>query len=294
MAIEKGTSMGLRLRDRPGGVRDFAQIRVRRLTPMIGAEIEGVDLSKPVGPDLFAEIRQALEDHLVIFFRDQAITPDQHVAFARLFGELHIHPAAPHEPGRPELMIVEADANSERANGEGWHSDVSCDTEPPMGSILHVKACPPEGGDTLFASMYAAYDALSDRMKAHLDGLQAVHDGEHVYRGLFRDLGVADKPAYPSAIHPVIRTHPWTGRKSLYVNSGFTTRIQGLPRDESDALLAYLYRHLTHPMFQCRFRWTANALAFWDNRCAQHHAVWDYWPNRRYGNRVTIKGEKPV
>ncbi len=295
MALEKGASMGLRLRDRAAApATAFEHLRIRRLTPTIGAEIEGVDLTRPIGPELFAEIRRALADHLVIFFRDQDITPDQHVAFGRLFGELQIHPAAPHEPGRPELMIVEADANSERANGEGWHTDVSCEAEPPMGSILHVKESPPEGGDTIFANMYAAYEALSERMKAHLDGLEAEHDGEHVYRGLFRNLGVADKPSYPRAVHPVIRTHPWTGRKALYVNQGFTTRILGLPRDESDALLGYLYRHMLHPMFQCRFRWTPNALAFWDNRSVQHHAVWDYWPNRRYGNRVTIKGEKPV
>ena len=162
MALEKGASMGLRLRDRAAApATSFEHLGIRRLTPTIGAEIEGVDLTRPIGPALFAEIRQALADHLVIFFRDQAITPDQHVAFGRLFGELHFHPAAPHEPGRPELMIVEADANSERANGEGWHSDVSCDAEPPMGSILHLKECPPDGGDTIFANMYIAYETLS-------------------------------------------------------------------------------------------------------------------------------------
>ena len=271
----------------------YRTIGVRPLTPAIGAEIGGIDLSRPLDEQTLAEVRRAFLDHLVIFFRDQRLTPEQHLAFGRLFGDLHVHPAAPSEPGYPELMIIAADENSSRANGETWHTDVSCDPEPPMGSILYIREIPPLGGDTLFANMYAAYDALSDRMKAHLEGLQALHDGEHVYRGLYSDLGVADRPSYPRSRHPVVRTHPETGRKALYVNTGFTTRILGVPPDESDALLRYLYRHIEHPAFQCRFRWTANAIAFWDNRCAQHHAVWDYWPARRYGNRVTVKGDKP-
>ena len=271
----------------------YQTISVRPLTPAIGAEIGGIDLSQPLDELTLAEVRRAFLDHLVIFFRDQHLTPEQHLAFGRLFGELHVHPAAPSEPGHPELMIIAADENSSRANGETWHTDVSCDSEPPMGSILYIREIPPLGGDTLFANMYAAYEALSDRMKAHLEGLAALHDGEHVYRGLYSDLGVADRPSYPRSKHPVVRTHPETGRKALYVNTGFTTRILGVPPDESDALLRYLYRHIEHPAFQCRFRWTAGAIAFWDNRCAQHHAIWDYWPARRYGNRVTVKGDKP-
>ena len=144
-------------------------------------------------------MHRALAENCVIFFRDQHITPDQHLAFGRLFGDLHVHPAAPHEPGKPELMIIHADKDSPRANGEGWHTDVSCDVEPPMGSILYIKKCPPKGGDTLFASMYAAYEALSDRMKTYLDGLTAVHDGESVYRGLYKNFGVAEKEQYPRA-----------------------------------------------------------------------------------------------
>ena len=168
------------------------------------------------------EIHRALAENLVIFFRDQHITPQQHLAFGRKFGELHIHPAAPHEGDDPALMKIYADKNSPRANGEGWHTDVSCDLEPPMGSILYIRQCPPRGGDTLFAIMYAAYESLSDRMKAYLDGLTALHDGEAAYRGLYANYGVADKPAYPSAEHPVVRTHPVTGKKALYVNRGFT------------------------------------------------------------------------
>jgi taurine dioxygenase len=229
----------------------------------------------------------------VIFFRDQHLSQDQHLAFGRLFGDLHLHPAAPHEPGKPELMIIHADKDSPRANGEGWHSDVSCDPEPPMGSILYIKKCPPRGGDTLFASMYAAYEALSDRMKTYLDGLTAIHDGEH-YRGQYANYGITDKPSYPRAEHPVVRTHPVTGGKALYVNKGFTRRILGIPRDESDGMLRYLYEHMANPLFQCRFRWAENSIAFWDNRCVQHHAMWDYWPHTRSGNRVTVAGDRPV
>src|SRR5882724_780608 len=211
----------------------YETITIDKLTPVIGAEIGGIDLAQPLSNRQFDEIHRALAENLVIFFRDQTFSPEQHLAFARRFGELHVHPAAPHAAGIPELMTIHADKNTPRANGEGWHADVSCDLAPPMGTILHIKQCPPHGGDTLFASMYAAYEALSDRMKTYLAGLTAVHDGEHVYRGLFD--GQADKETYPRAEHPVIRIHPVTGKKALYVNSGFTTRIQGIPIDESDA-----------------------------------------------------------
>jgi len=194
----------------------------------------------------------------------------------------------------PELMTIYADKDSPRANGEGWHTDVSCDPEPPMGTILYIKRCPPKGGDTLFASMYAAYEALSERMRTYLSGLTAIHDGEHVYRGLFDNHGQAERATYPRAEHPVVRTHPVTGKKALFVNRGFTTRILGIPIDESDAILRYLYEHMENPLFQCRFRWQPSSIAFWDNRCTQHRAMWDYWPHTRSGNRVTVKGDKPV
>ena len=287
-------NQGPRIRARNGdGAAPYESITVDRLTPVIGAEIGGADLGN-LSNRQFDEIHRALAENGAIFFRDQRITPEQHLDFGRRFGELHIHPAAPHESGHPALMVIKADENSMRANGEGWHSDVSCDEEPPMGSILHIKECPPAGGDTLFVSMYAAYDALSDRMKAYLHGMTALHEGEHVYRGLYADIGVADKAQYPRAEHPVVRTHPVTGRKALYVNRGFTVRLLGVPADESDGVLRYLYEHMENPLFQCRFRWRPNSVAFWDNRCVQHRAMWDYWPYRRYGNRVTVKGERPV
>src|SRR5438270_604182 len=183
----------------------YETIGVEKLTPIIGAEVSGVDIGRLVSDDKRSnrqmdEIHRALAENLVIFFRDQHISPEQHLAFGRKFGELHIHPAAPHEGGDPALMKIYADKDSPRANGEGWHTDVSCDLEPPMGSILYIKQCPPRGGDTLFANMYAAYEALSDRMKTYLNGLTALHDGESIYRGLYANYGVADKPAYPRAV----------------------------------------------------------------------------------------------
>lgn len=271
----------------------YETLTIDKLTPIIGAEVGNIDLSKPLGNRQVDELHRALAENCVIFFRDQHISQDQHLAFGRLFGDLHIHPAAPAEPGKPELMIIRADKDSPRANGEGWHSDVSCDLEPPMGSILYIKQCPPKGGDTLFANMYAAYEALSDRMKAYLEGLTAIHDGEDAYRGTYANLGVKDKPVYPRAEHPVVRTHPVTNRRSLYVNRGFTKRLAGVPRDESDGILRYLFEHMENPLFQCRFRWQPNSIAFWDNRCVQHRAMWDYWPHTRSGNRVTVAGDKP-
>src|ERR1019366_2076011 len=271
----------------------YETIDVDKYTPIIGAEISGANLAQPLSNRQMDEIHRALAENCVIFFRDQHLTQEQHLAFGRNFGELHIHPAAPHAPGHNELMIIHADKTSPRANGEGWHSDVSCDTDPPMGSILYIKQTPPKGGDTLFASMYAAYEALSDRLKAYLEGLTAIHDGEENYRGTYAYAGVQDKATYPRAEHPVIRTHPVTGKKALYVNRGFTRRILGVPRDESSAVLAYLWNHAENPLFQCRFRWQENSIAFWDNRCVQHRAMWDYWPHTRSGHRVTVLGDRP-
>lgn len=274
--------------------RPYDSITVDKLTPVIGAEISGIDLAKPLSNTQLDEVHRALAENLVIFFREQHITPEQHLAFGRLFGELHVHPAAPNIDGHPELLKIYADKDSPRANGESWHSDVSCDPAPPLGSILHIKQCPPKGGDTLFANMYAAYESLSDRMKSYLDGLTALHDGEHVYRGTYANYGVMDKPVYPRAEHPVVRTHPVTGRRALFVNSGFTTRLLGVPVDESDAMLRYLFEHAANPLFQCRFRWREQSMAFWDNRCVQHRAMWDYWPHTRSGARVTVKGDTPA
>jgi taurine dioxygenase len=270
----------------------YQTIEVKKLTPHIGAEIAGVDLSGPLGNQQFQEVHDALMENLVVFFRDQRLTHDQHKSFGRLFGELAIHPASRHSPaGHPEILTIHADENSKHVAGEEWHSDVSCDLDPPMGSILYLTEVPPEGGDTLFASMYAAYDKLSPPIQRLVEGLTAVHDGEPVYRGRF---GYdARGREFPRAEHPVVRTHPVTGKKALFVNPNFTTGIKGLSKLEGDALLQMLYRHCETPEFQCRFRWRPNSVAFWDNRSVQHHAMWDYFPQRRHGYRVTIKGDRP-
>ena len=269
------------------------RITVRPLTAAIGAELGNVDLDA-VDDDTFRAIHDALMEHQVIFFRDQDISVEAQKAFGARFGELVAHPNDPGLEGHPEVMIIHADESSNRVAGQQWHTDVSCAQEPPMGSILRLFTVPDVGGDTLFASMYAAYDALSGPMKSLLAGLSAIHDGAPYYRTVNETIG-RDEGAreYPRSQHPVIRTHPVTGRKALYVNSMFTTQIVGLPKDESDAILGFLFRHVARGDFHCRFRWTPNAVAFWDNRVTQHLAVWDYFPHVRSGYRVTIKGERP-
>ena len=266
---------------------------VHRTTPKCGAEVSGIDLSQPLDDACIAELRSALAEHGVLFFRDQRMTPEQQKAFGRRFGELHLHPAWPRLlEGHPEIMEIYADADTKRIAGEDWHSDVSCDPEPPLGTILYMLEVPSVGGDTLFAGMYAAYEALSAPMKHLLEGMTALHDGESTYRGRYE--GMQNAASYPSAEHPVIRTHPVSGRKALFVNRIFTRRILQLEKHESDAILEMLFRHIETPEFHCRFHWQPGSVAFWDNRCVQHHALWDYYPQRRRGLRVTIKGERPA
>ncbi len=267
-------------------------IDIRPISPVIGAEVSGIDLSQPVSSEALAQLQSALADHLVLFFRDQAVTQEQHTAFGRCFGELHIHPAAPKDAEHPEVLVVRGDSEVKFVAGSEWHSDVSCDPEPPMGSILRIVELPAMGGDTLFANMYAAFEGLSPPMQQLLCGLTGVHEGEQYYRnrygsGTMRDAG------HPVAEHPLVRTHPVTGRPALYVNEGFTTGIKELSGTESEALLSFLFRHLSQPQFHCRFQWRENSMAFWDNRCTQHLAIWDYWPETRHGYRITVKGDKP-
>ena len=270
----------------------YQSIEVRPLTPTIGAEIFGVELGGAISNRQFEEVHDALLQHLVIFFRDQKMTPDQHKMFGRRFGKLHVHPAAPSLDGHPEVLVIKADENSKKVAGEVWHSDVSCDPEPPMGSILYMHQPPANGGgDTMFANMYVAYETLSDALKRFLEGLTAVHDGDYVFRGRYNYAARAE--GHPVSEHPVIRTHPETGRRALYVNRGFTTRIKELRENESDALLRMLFDHAETPEYQCRFKWAAGSVAFWDNRAVMHHAMWDYFPMRRLAHRVTICGDKP-
>lgn len=270
---------------------EYDTIQVTPLSPHVGAEIAGVDLQAPLTNRQVDELHEALIRHLVIFFRDQPIDFDAHSRFARYFGELHVHvggdgTASGKVEGHPAIRRQHFDANSKRVSGEVWHTDQSCADLPPMGSILHQHIVPPSGGgDTLFASMYAAYEGLSDRMQHMLEGLTATHDGAKLF----------DKStsAYPTAVHPVIAKHPATGKKLIYVNRGFTTRINELPRAESDALLEFLYQHCARPEFHMRFHWRNHSIAFWDNRASQHQAIWDYWPDVRSGYRIQVKGTEP-
>lgn len=269
-------------------------MQVTPLSPTIGAEITGVDLAN-MSDQVFGDLQDAFTAHSVLFFRDQArLAPEAQVAFAKRFGPLHEHPAAPTLENQPEIFVIHAHAESKVANGNGWHTDVSCDEQPPLATMLQMHTLPTTGGDTLFTSTYAAFETLSEVMQQFLMTLTAHHESEHVYRGRYSDRGVDDSTRkYPQAIHPVVRTHPVSGRKALYVNPSFTTRIEGMSAHESAALLTMLYEHQQRPEFQVRFKWSENAVALWDNRCTQHFALWDYWPEERKGHRVTIKGERP-
>jgi taurine dioxygenase len=259
------------------------QITITPCTPHVGAEIGNIDLTKPLGEKLIRDVREAFLKHGVIFFRDQDISFEQHMTLARHFGPVHVHVGGEGTASKP----VPDFPAIRRISGEVWHSDQSCAEIPPAGSILHQKILPPDGGgDTLFMSAYAAYDALSQQMKDFLEPLTAVHDGAK----LFDKSGTV----YPRATHPVVIRHPETKRKLLFVNAGFTTRIVELPRDEGDAVLKFLYDHIAKPHWQMRFRWRPHSIAFWDNRCTQHFAIWDYWPNVRSGYRVQFEGiERP-
>ncbi|MCP5178372.1 MAG: TauD/TfdA family dioxygenase [Pseudomonadales bacterium] len=270
-------------------------LRVRPLTPRFGAEIFGVDLRSPVEAQMQA-IREAFARYKVLAFRDQALAPEDHKAFARRFGELHVHPS--HRLRRsaadPEIFRIHTTPDSAYTNGECWHTDVSCEPIPPMGSMLLVRELPGEsGGDTLFADMTQAFAALSAPMQAFLRTLTAVHDGRKDlanYNVVLRD----DQP-YPKAEHPVVVRHPVTGDAVLFVNRAFTVAIPQLSPVESDALLEMLWQHAEHnPRFHCRVRWEPGTLVFWDNHATWHHAVWDYHPHSRRAERVSIEGRAPL
>jgi len=275
---------------------EYSTIDVRPYAPNLGAEIRGITIADGVSAAQLSEIRAAFLEHQVLFFKDQLeIPPDKHIEFGRMFGDLHAHPAAPAMPGFPEIFVIHAHKDSKIANGEFWHSDVSCDEEPPLGTMLQLHLLPPSGGDTLFSDMHGAYETLSKPMRQMLAGLTATHESRHVYPGRYSDRGQDDdKIDCPSAVHPVVRTHPDTGRKALYVNRTFTTRINELSATESRVILDMLFDHAESIDFQIRFRWSLNDMAFWDNRCCMHYAIWDYWPAERKGRRVTIRGDRPT
>ena len=267
----------------------FDALDVRPLTKNIGAEVSGLDLTQPLSNKVVDELHAAMARHQVLFFRNQQIDHESHKRFGRYFGELAYHSGVSGLEDHPEIVAIHADANSTFVAGEDWHTDLSEDAEPPMGSILYMHTVPPAGGDTLWSSMYAAYDALSPAMKDFLAPLTAVHDSNHIYRELFPDV---DK-TYPRNTHPLVRTHPVTKRKCLFLSKSKVVKINELTKAEGTALLGFLNAHIENPNFQVRFRWQPHSIAFWDNRCTQHFATWDYFPETRSGTRVTIAGDKP-
>lgn len=267
----------------------YEHITVDPVTPVIGAVIGNVRLSGDLSPAVHGEILRALHENLVIFFEDQDITPDEHRAFGARFARLQIHQYLPALEGYPEIVVLEND-ELRKPQVNFWHADVTFQKHPPLGSILLAREIPPCGGDTLWASMYAAYEALSDRMRSLLSGMTALHVGRVAeYEAAYGRSAAASEP--PQAEHPVVLTHPESGRQGLYVHPAATTRIVGMSDKESGALLDMLYRHILTPEFQVRFRWKQKAVAFWDNRCTQHYANADYWPMRRLMHRVTLEGE---
>jgi taurine dioxygenase len=269
------------------------------LSPTLGARIAGLDLAQPLSGETIIEIRQALLKHEVLFFEDQNLTSHQQRDLAARFGELHLHPIRPSVPGTPEVLVLDNQPASDTDTG-AWRADVTFIETPPMGSMLYARHVPPEGGDTLWSSMRAAYEALSPSLRAFLQPLDAEHDFTRSFPPdhlTSLNVGIERyawaRREYPPVAHPLVRTHPETGKDGLFVNSGFTTRILGLSRAESTKILELLSEHIQRPEFVIRWRWKPNTLAFWDNRVTQHYTVDDYQPNRRVMHRVTILGDRP-
>jgi taurine dioxygenase len=279
----------------------YRTISVSPISGALGAEISGVDLSQKLDDEVIGEIRQALVENLVIFFRSQKLTPDQHLAFGRRFGELQIHEFVAGMEENEEILEVRKEEYETRNFGGGWHTDVSYLERPALGSVLYAREVPAVGGDTMFASQYLAYETLSDGMKDLLGEMTAVHSARRpyglnsAYRAQDRSMKILfSENAHGEVEHPVVRTHVETGRKLLYVNGAFTVRFKDMTEEESAPLLNYLYQHAVRPEFTCRFRWEKGSIAFWDNRCVQHNAINDYHGQRRVMHRVTIEGERPV
>lgn len=279
-------------RQRLDGLR-WEHFDAHRLGATIGAVIDGVDLTQSLPDVVVGELRQALLDYKVIFFRDQPLTPAQHVAFARRFGELEIHPFIPANPEHPELVRFAKSVDT-AGYENAWHSDVTWREAPSLGAILHAVEVPPTGGDTLFADMYAAYEGLDDATKTRVDGLSAVHDFMRVFGGQVpADRRREMRSKYPKVVHPVIRTHDETGRRLMYVNRYFVERIVGFSDEESEDLIELLSSQAETIEYQCRWQWEPHSVAFWDNRAVQHYACSDYWPSVRVMERASIVGEHP-
>ena len=277
-------------------MRNYRHIAVRPIAGALGAEIEGVDMARDLDAEVVGEVRQALLDHLVIFLREQAVTPLQQLAFARKFGEPIEYPQLKGLPESPLITPVVKLEDQRNNFGGIWHSDTTYLPEPPMGSMLLAREVPPYGGDTMFANQYLAYDALSDGLKATLDSLVGVSSSAKADVTKTREdqmKAAGSELKILSAEHPLVRTHPETGRKALYTSVAHTAHIKGWTEKESLPLLQFLWDHQTRPEFTCRFQWRAGSLAFWDNRCAMHNPINDYHGFRRVMHRITLKGSKP-
>lgn len=264
---------------------------VSAITPTIGAEIGNVDLRRVTGEDI-AAIRAALLEHKVVFFRDQTLSQEEHIAFARQFGDLEIHPATPKSQANPEVLHI-AHGPDSKGKENFWHSDVTWRERPSLGSILKAVEVPAVGGDTLFANMVVAYELLPDSVREMITGRVAVHDIARVFADRLNKSAEELRELYPPVEHPIVRTHPETGEPVLYVNTAFTSHIKDMDEGQSARLLRSLYRTAANPEIQCRFRWKKGSLAFWDNRASQHFASSDYFPQVRRMERVTIAGDRP-
>lgn len=262
-------------------------------TPTIGATISGLDLKEPLRDEVISGLRAALVQWKVIFFRGQHLSEQEHIRFASQFGELEVHPLTPADQPRPEILRIVHDRDN-KGTENVWHSDVTWRPEPSLGSILRAVEIPEVGGDTLWANMEEAYSDLPDELKEKLDGLLAEHNFMRAFGHLIpREQHEKVREKYPLQHHPVVRTHPESGRKSLYVNIAFTDRIMGMEKNESDKLLEILQNTASRPEYQVRLKWQPGTIAFWDNRASQHYAVSDYWPQRRVMERVTVVGDRP-
>jgi len=274
-------------------------IAVEPVSGTVGAVVRGLDLSQPLDEAMVAEVRKAFLAHHVLFFHDQDLSPEAQLRVGRSFGALDTHPFVEGMDGYPEIIEIITEPDDRLNFGGGWHSDVTFLEEPDMGSILYAVDVPPFGGDTLFANQHAAYDALSDTMQDLLDGLVAKHSaGPQYAEGGYSTLSRSMKTKSVAhtdrvVLHPLVRTHPDTGRKALYVNRAFTVGIKGMRADESAALLGFLFDHAAREAFTCRFRWSAGSVAMWDNRSVQHYALFDYPGHRRHMRRITVKGDRP-
>jgi taurine dioxygenase len=275
------------------------KITISRVTPAFGAVIDDVNVGNNLPPEAIERLTDLLVEHQVLFFRRQSLTPQQQCQFARRFGELHIHPIYPVLPELPEIMVIDTHGGFLPDN-DNWHTDVTFSPTPPLAGILLAKQLPSAGGDTLWSSNLAAYEALSPPLQRLLDGLTAEHSVVKSFPAdrwgtdpTFKERYERAVAKHPPVTHPVVRTHPRSGRKALFVNEGFTTRINELSLRESEALLNFLYAHAGRPEFTLRWRWSVDDLAFWDNRITQHYAVADYLPQRRVMHRATVVGDRP-